>query len=270
MAFKLLQVFLLSVMSWKMICIQRLHLLSADHEGGSRWLLWAKGNQAADLCTHKMLSRKSAYCSRSPGWPPCSKDTPSKRAEKVCVWVCVWVSVLAFTRAYQRTCAPVPCCNCLWWISRRNPVAFDHFNHFLLLYLLQLHAEVEITVWLWCFDAFSPSDSTKQGGNPHVVPPSLPSLNLSSAVWCGTITEIKSLINILLFTVYFQWIYTLWCGGRKSLHSVDKNPAIMHQGGTDTNIPIMWYHSTQLGFYQKLLVKWISFTLFGSHHLALA
>lgn len=124
---------------------------------------------------------------------------------------------------------------CGWWISWRNAEALDHFNHF-LLYLWQLLGEVEITVWL-CFDAFPPLTRPKKGGNPHV-PSSLPSPELSSTVWCGTFTEIKSLINILLFTL--EDLHTGGFIGERRLHGVDKNAAIMLRC-TNTSHVISWH-----------------------------
>lgn len=162
---------------------------------------------------------------------------------------------------------------CVVDFEEESILARDHFNHF-LLYLRQLLGEVEIRGWalmLWCFSP--PSDSTKQGGNPHVVPPSLPSANLSSAVWCGN-AEIESLINILLFMVYGWRIYTLWYGPKTPLWCRSKifffffcSCAPGKLSRTNTNRVIS---RCTFGFYQKLQVKWISYTLFGSHHLALA
>lgn len=224
----------------------------ADHGGGSSWPLRAKGNQAADLCMHMKLSSKTTYCSLSLCRcvdPHVLKIDHQKEQNAV------------ITRAYQRTCAPV-----------RNAVAFDHFNHF-LLYLPKLVGEVEITAWLWCFDAFPFLTALNKRGNPHSVPPSLPSPNLSSAVWCGSITEIKSLINILLFTEHGWRIYTLWFGGVGRLHNVDKNVGIMHWESTDTQIPSMWYHDTHLGFikrckgseYASLYLDLITWLLYNAH-----
>lgn len=57
MAFKTLQVLLLSVMPWKKIHI---HFFLADLEGGSTvgGRCEQKGNRAADLCTHKKTQQQ--------------------------------------------------------------------------------------------------------------------------------------------------------------------------------------------------------------------
>lgn len=86
-----------------------------------------------------------------------------QKEQRKCVCVCAHV---VFTRAYQHTRAPVPRCNCVRWISRRNAVALDHFNHF-LLYLWQLLGEVEITAWLWCF----PPLTALNKGETHMLCP---------------------------------------------------------------------------------------------------
>lgn len=164
---------------------------------------------------------------------------------------------------------------CVVDFEEERILAWDHFNHF-LLYLRQLLGEVEIRGWalmLWCFSP--PSDSTKQGGNPHVVPPSLPSANLSSAVWCGN-AEIESLINILLFMVYGWRIYTLWYGPKTPLWCRSKIFfffAVVHQGSSAAQIPIVWYHGAHLAFiksskwseYPTLCLDLITWLLHNAH-----
>lgn len=89
-------------------------------------------------------------------------DHQREQRKRVCA------GVYAFTCTYQLACTPLPCCICVWWISWRNAVALDHFNHF-LLYLWQLLGEVEITVW-HCFDAF-PLLTAPNKGETHMLCP---------------------------------------------------------------------------------------------------